>query len=462
MEKNQNNESKNDNHYGTRKITDYQMDADIAASKFSSGKDFNQWEAVHILDDIGTEIPANAHGVSFTKGLIAHIELLVKLTQSCDWMNGNPIVWMSKEVTGTRLKIGEDMVSCNERALCRLGVLTWNDSGNYKRYGRRDKDDNIMYAYGVSLAPLGYLLPYLREMKTKIHLKREERAFNKHLLSSTKGDILKLFGNLEVWTDNFRTAKQKYDAMCVAMRIKIKTTNEKIESWIKELTYFYEELLKGFCSNPVDNSTEDERNPSNIQTRGLIDSDPGLNRFSALLSPKRRLYIKATVVDGPAPEEDIEANEEPLTIESSDGSRNGREGKEGCQGDDAQQAAPKVWIDPERGKNTRNEVDLWMFCQNLPKHLRAQLGSKSPDWQEIIDLADKLADDLGFSLNTRMKACEYMGQAGAALAIILVEVKRHRGDVRSPGGYLHGMIKRAGMGELNLLQSIYGMKGIAG
>ncbi|MGU9961571.1 MAG: replication initiation protein RepC [Candidatus Puniceispirillales bacterium WSBS_2018_MAG_OTU23] len=47
-----------------------------------------------------------------------------------------------------------------------------------------------------------------------------------------------------------------------------------------------------------------------------------------------------------------------------------------------------------------------------------------------------------------------MGQAAAALIVIIIEVKHHRGIVRSPGGYLRGMMKKSRKGLLHLGENV--------
>ena len=60
----------------------------------------------------------------------------------------------------SQLGISERQVWNRESALHALGALTWNDSGNQKRYGQRDKETGaIKYAFGVDLSPLAALLP---------------------------------------------------------------------------------------------------------------------------------------------------------------------------------------------------------------------------------------------------------------------------------------------------------------
>ncbi len=50
----------------------------------------------------------------------------------------------------------------------------------------------------------------------------------------------------------------------------------------------------------------------------------------------------------------------------------------------------------------------------------------------------------------------YMGPQAAAIAVALVFEKHTSGEVKSPAGYLRGMIAKSRVGELHLERSCYG------
>jgi replication initiation protein RepC len=80
-------------------------------------------------------------------------------TRDIDWEEGSrPIVYQSLTRTALDLGISERQVQTLEKLLFERGAITWNDSGNLRRYGVRDeKTGKILYAYGVDLTPLAYL-----------------------------------------------------------------------------------------------------------------------------------------------------------------------------------------------------------------------------------------------------------------------------------------------------------------
>ena len=53
-------------------------------------------------------------------------------------------------------------------------------------------------------------------------------------------------------------------------------------------------------------------------------------------------------------------------------------------------------------------------------------------------------------------ATRILGHAVAAVAVALICDKYEGGEIRSPGGYLRGIVERARSGELHLDRSIFG------
>ena len=77
---------------GTRVLNSTHKRANIMANRFQAEPEFDRFEAVHLLKQIGTALPKEKR---WSNSLIRHIELLVSLTRTQDWIDGKPIVWMS-------------------------------------------------------------------------------------------------------------------------------------------------------------------------------------------------------------------------------------------------------------------------------------------------------------------------------------------------------------------------------
>jgi replication initiation protein RepC len=63
---------------------------------------------------------------------------------------------------------------------------------------------------------------------------------------------------------------------------------------------------------------------------------------------------------------------------------------------------------------------------------------------------------IGISEHAWNVAQDRMGTQVATAAFALVFEKHSAGEVASPGGYLRGMVEKAGAGELHLERSFYG------
>ena len=79
----------------------------------------------------------------------------------------------------------------------------------------------------------------------------------------------------------------------------------------------------------------------------------------------------------------------------------------------------------------------------------------SPTWADVVDAADRVRQHLGISRAAWIDACQAIGRYQAATAVAVIAAKRD--SIRSPGGYLRGMIARGRDGELHLLRSLHGL-----
>ncbi|MEO0378227.1 MAG: replication initiation protein RepC, partial [Cyanobacteria bacterium P01_A01_bin.17] len=69
---------------------------------------------------------------------------------------------------------------------------------------------------------------------------------------------------------------------------------------------------------------------------------------------------------------------------------------------------------------------------------------------------------VGISEDAWNVASKVLGHAGAAASMALILDKSTEGEIKSPGGYLRGMVQRAQVGELHLERSLYGRLSGAG
>ena len=114
--------------------------------------DVNRYDLLLLVKRIGK-------GAGFSAKMIHLLDYYMAFTRDIDWEEGGqPIVYQSQSKTSLDLGVSERQIQNIEKALFEVGALTWNDSGNHRRYGQRcESTGAILYAYGVDLTPLAYL-----------------------------------------------------------------------------------------------------------------------------------------------------------------------------------------------------------------------------------------------------------------------------------------------------------------
>jgi replication protein C-like len=95
------------------------------------------------------------------------------------------------------------------------------------------------------------------------------------------------------------------------------------------------------------------------------------------------------------------------------------------------------------------------FVINVSPELKPYIPTASPNWADIVEAANGLRQQLGISRPAWINACQAVGRYQAATAVAVIAAKRE--TIRSPGGYLRGMIGRAQTGALHLSNSLWGL-----
>jgi len=103
-------------------------------------------------------------------------------------------------------------------------------------------------------------------------------------------------------------------------------------------------------------------------------------------------------------------------------------------------------------------LDLATVMQACPgfTQMARDLGGYIENWSEMHHVAGQVRPMVGVSEHAWAIAQERLGPQAAAAAMALIFEKFSDGEVASPGGYLRGMVEKAGAGELHLERSFYG------
>jgi replication initiation protein RepC len=129
-------------------------------------------------------------------------------------------------------------------------------------------------------------------------------------------------------------------------------------------------------------------------------------------------------------------------------------------------APAEAWQERQEERNgqavrTDNGTVLRLSTDELVRlapRLRTYLRTSSPGWPDVVDAADWLRHDLEVSKSLWGEACLAMGREQAAIALAIVSAKPAAHFTSSPGGYFHGMVAKAKVGELNLARTVWGLR----
>ncbi|MFY9210473.1 MAG: replication initiation protein RepC, partial [Aestuariivita sp.] len=115
------------------------------------------------------------------------------------------------------------------------------------------------------------------------------------------------------------------------------------------------------------------------------------------------------------------------------------------------------WV-AETRKKRGAALDLPTVMQACPEFASwaRNMGGYLKDWGDLHRVAGQLRPMIGVSENAWNIAQDRLGPQIATAALVLTFEKHCAGEVASPGGYLRGIVQKAGAGELHLERSFYG------
>ena len=395
-------------------------------------EDVNRFDLLKLVKRAG---PA----AGFSPRMIQLLEYYLLFTKDCDWLaDARPIVYQSLSKTAMEFNVSERQIQRLEKELFSVGALTWNDSGNHRRYGVRDEQSGeIRFAYGVDLSPLAHLREVLVQRLEEKRNLDEAWMEAKRRISGYRGQIRSLIAeaaqipSLERPT---REAAHYYEGIAVSIRTYMSLTD--LHSLLEEHKKLYAFILTAIeAAEPADTTASisqeytstDDSNVAHIYSTKNNQSDK-----SDTSSPQGRNASQGSVAAS------IEKNSEDIS--------RGKVMKED-------------WIaelSQEMGRISWKQV-LAACSERFKAHL--PMTGRTLDWSDIVDAASDLLPTLGISKAAWWEACGILGRHGAALCVVIIDQKVQDPEhlVRNPGGYLRAMVGQAKKGQLNLHGSIFGL-----
>ena len=376
--------------------------------------------------------------IGLKAGDMVLLDTLGAFTQAQDWDEGQrPIVWASNGYLMEQTGFSLSALKRHARRLAEIGVISFQDSPNGKRWGRRDAAGHIVEAYGFDLSPLSARVEEFEELHGALKAERElcqrlkrqitvaRRMIRARIEAAVSGALrgpwTQFTGLFEELLDRLPRRHQASDQL------------ERLLTWFKELQERVEAayLKETDAANHVENTDKSDIQVMNktqkMNPREVI-SEPHIlttNQLDPVNRNSSEQEEAADVVPNAPPEERVEGKLED-------------------------------WVAEVRKKRT--SLDLPTIMQACPEFASwaRNMGGFLKDWGDLHRVAGQLRPMIGVSEHAWNVAQDRMGTQVATAAFALVFEKHSAGEVASPGGYLRGMVEKAGAGELHLERSFYG------
>lgn len=367
-------------------------------------------------------------------GLISGMEsnLLVALieTARADAFDkkGRPIVFKSNQMLAFEIHRSAGRVS---RLLSRLfdaGLITMQDSGNYKRYPVRNVDGEITDGCGIDLR---ILIVRYAELHELVRRTRAEKAAADAALRQYRGMMRNareaLAAASTTHSEHARARiAARMDRVSALVGVATKASSRILRRATALLKWLMERLMKVSrrATAPVE---------THNMTCRTFESD---------------MHIQIT---SPYPIEECNDERRSANAEQLQSSSAGS-ASEGAF-EESLRRRPSEHNQPQR------VPQALVALQDVLKAVPAlkTYGLTPASWADLARAAPLICRYAGISEDARRRAVDEMGEQQAAVAVAVTLEKYDRQEVSSPGGYLRAMTDRARAGELHLARSIFGL-----
>ncbi|KAB2541470.1 replication protein C [Salipiger aestuarii] len=366
------------------------------------------------------------------------LDTLGAFTQSQDWEQGRrPIVWASNAYLMEQTGFSLSALKRHARRLAEIGVISFRDSPNGKRWGRRDANGRIVEAYGFDLSPLSARVEEFEELQAELQAERElcqrmkrqitvarrmiRARIEAALSDALRGPWMQFTGLFKELLDRLPRRREP-SARLERLLTRFKELQERVES-----VYLQAIGAENSVENCGDDGLQAGRNAPEMDPREVI-SGPHI-QSTIQLHPVTSNSRETSEIHGPAPHT---PQKKPT--------------------------AEKLDVSDANDRQTKATLDLSTIMQACPEFASwaQNMGGFLKSWGDLHRVAGQLRPMIGISDHTWNVAQGRMGKQVATAAFVLVFEKHSTGEIASPGGYLRGMVAKAGAGELHLERSFYG------
>ncbi len=367
------------------------------------------------------------------------LDTLGAFTQAQDWEEGQrPIVWASNSYLMERTGFSLSALKRHSRRLTEIGVIAFKDSPNGKRWGHRDADGRIIEAYGFDLSPLSARAEEFERLHAELQSERElcqrlkrqitvARRMIRARIEAAQGGALR-----GPWTQLSSLFEDLLDRL--PRRNMASEALARLLEWFRELqerveaTYLKASRADDLVENTAESTEQVSEKTLEMDPREVIFEPHILttNQLNPVIRKSSEKENAAGVVPNAPPEERVDRKLED-------------------------------WV-AETRKKRGAALDLPTVMQACPEFASwaRNMGGYLKDWGDLHRVVGQLRPMIGVSEHAWNLAQDRLGPQIATAALVLTFDKHCAGEVASPGGYLRGMVEKAGAGELHLERSFYG------
>jgi len=376
------------------------------------------------------------------------LDTFAAFTQPQDWEQGRrPIVWASNNFLIEQTGFSLSALRRHVRRLAELGLIWIKDSPNGKRYGHRDEDGVIIEAFGFDLAPLAARAAEFQSLYAQLKEEREFCAAQRNVITITRRIIrAKIEKALESdLRGPWRELEEEFALLLQGLPKRSTAVSKLLDivDWFKEFRQRVETAFEAAFDWPaesdVEQSSQDVKATTNVVPISINMTPTDVTNDTHILTTKQPHSVTSNRFENKAAADVEPELPKPEQVERPE----------------------DVDLDIKWSTHTnkrKSEVDIPMLMLCCPHFAEMARGMEGyiRNWDDLHRAAGKLRSMMGISENAWNVAQRVLGPAIAAATMALIFDKHSTGEVKSPGGYLRGMVEKAQAGELHLDRSFYG------
>jgi replication initiation protein RepC len=378
---------------------------------------------------------------------LTYLEHLIGYTNKDDWREGGvPIVYVSVERLALELNVSVRTINTYERQLASRGLTLWSDSGNRKRYARRAKDGTLTEVYGVVLTPIAERFGELEGYAEGERMAAEGRLTQIGFIRSCRREINEALLRAQVIglegpiVEQAEAAVNKVPRTFSSRWTFIELCSLGLE--LEDIDTRLNEAIEPYFADKTSDQPEE-----NVRHHNTTHTSLNLVNICNRAAPKRT---------SPAGDE--------IILQTEPANAGGMEEVSGRRTSD-HESPPGAEDRPDTGtggtgiEHIRFDQVTDVASELMRELIAEEAGQGRENWSALDRAAATAAAWIGVSPSLWASMRAQIGPAAAAVSVVLVERRMTDPDnpVSKPGGYLRGMLAKAGRGQLHLHKSIFGL-----